>query len=133
MKRFLLTLLMAVPLCAMEQELTEHEISQDDLIEARIRWAGSESRIRQLMFEAKNYAREIPCQYICQGKGHIADFDGKNQTVITYIAKDDKQTSIVQSYDDFIAFINNQELYEKAREKYLQLHPSVNRKWCAIL
>lgn len=138
MKTLLFTFFMFLPAYAIDKNPSDYAIDQQDLVEVRMRWVGSESRIRQLMFEAKHIAKEVPCHYFCDGKGHVADFDAKNQTVTTYFFRDKKQKAIVQSYDEFIAFINDQRLIafindHLLREKSVKT-PSIfklmKRLWC---
>jgi hypothetical protein len=84
--------------------------SRDELLRARIRWFGQESRIGQLRFEAKHMAKDKPVDYI-NYNGFVATIDAQTKTIKTFI---EPNKSIVLGYGDFDRFVRDEKLYNEA-------------------
>lgn len=96
---------------------TQSSYSNAELISARQRWVGQENRIGQLKFEAREYARTQPVQYMC-GANHVANIDHTTQTVTTFIPQ---QPSVVLSYVEFDALLRDPVLTKAAYEAYSKI------------
>ena len=72
------------------------------LLEVRKRWAGQESRIGQLKYEARIIAKNKLLEYVC-GSEHVAQFDAKQLLVTTILADAQRITLSYKERDPVIS------------------------------
>lgn len=99
--------------CAQEQKgFTHKSYSQEDLVAVRVAWAFREEPLRQLMFEAKEYAKNTPVHYVVDA-GFVASIDGAKETITTPI---NPEKNIELSYADFKQLLRDKTILEAANK-----------------
>lgn len=80
--------------------------SKDDLVTARIAWAGQEYRLGQLVYEARHLSSSHKVDYF-SGCVYVATINDNDKTITTHLSKN---KSVTLSYEVFTKLLNDKEI-----------------------